>query len=150
MGKQEEEVAWREGEAEDSAEEEDEEEEDESEEEELWGCPNCGRLAHPQKRLLPSKTTQFCSNHSFLSLAFDVDSPAQRSLSHLPIEEHRCELMPQQEVSCCQHEVAGYHIPHTSCHMHRHCQSYHHQLLHKEAHGTRCIEGSREFQNQEC
>ena len=170
---------WSEGGAEDSSEEEEEEEEDsedceedeeeeeeeeegESEDEESWCCPHCVRLAHPQKILLPSQGTQLCSNHSFLS--FDGDSTGQSSPGHLPIEEHPCQLMSQEEVSYCQHEVAtccqtGCHTPcHMGCHagcqmgcqMHRHWQCYHRQLLQREDQGTRCLESGGEFQNKEC
>ena len=175
--KQEEKILWREGGAEDSSEEEEEEEEDsedceeedeeeeeggESEDEESWGCPHCGRLAHPQKILLPSQATQLCSNHSFLS--FDGDSTGQSSSGHLPIEEHPCQLMSQEEVSYCQHEVAtccqtGCHTPcHMGCHagcqmgcqMHRHWQCYHRQLLQREDQGPRCLESRGELQNKKC
>ena len=147
--KQEEEVAcWRERGAEESSEEEEEEEgeegdsedceedeEEESDDEEGWGCPNCGRVAHPQCRMPPSRVWR-CSNHSFSSLAFDRASTSQ----HSPNEELPSKLTAEEEVSC-QDEVG------TCCHMHRHCQCCHHQLHH----GTRrCLESGRELQNKEC
>ena len=139
--KQEEEVAcWRERGAEESSEEEEEdsedceEDEEEAEEEESdeedkgWGCPNCGRVAHPQCRMPPSPVWR-CSNHSFSSLT---------------LEEPPRKLRTEEEVSC-QDEVGR------CCHMHRHCQCCHRQLLHRETHGTRrCLESGRELQNKEC
>ena len=146
--KQEEEVAcWRERGAEESSEEEEEdsedceedEEEESDEEDKGWGCPNCGRVAHPQCRMPPSQVWR-CSNYSLSSLTFDRASTSQNS----PNEELPSKLTAEEEVSC-QDEVG------TCCHMHRHCQCCHRQLLHRQAHGTRrCLESGRELQNKEC